>query len=756
MVGERALWILIAVVLLFFLPPLLGSTFFFRDLYLFFYGKRALLATTLRHGELPLWDPLSHGGQPLLGEIANSAAYPFNLLFLILPALTAFNVLIVLQFIFCAIAAYFLARALGLSMVAAFACGVVYTFCGYVLSCANLLVLMQAIPWAPALLGSVHLLATERRRQWLVVAAISGALSIVAGSFEMTAVGFALAIPWLLIVPSGLRPSRRIGLAIAVLALSIGLALVQVLPAYEVIHNSSRQQRLPYSVFVQWSVFPQRLPELIVPRFFGPTDTLARRDYWGGRYELGYPYIISIYFGVSALLLAITGAVSKRLPRSGRTILVLLAAAGFVFSLGGNLPFFHLLYEYVPLASMVRFPVKTLQFAIVPVALLAAAGVDSAVEMRRKLLVIASIVAGVLVLLAIAFVASGGFRDALTTGFFVEALPPASAKQLALSLVHAAVAATLFAGAVASKRELTIAALLVMDLAFAGSRVNAYAPHDLFQRPSLAITVRSIVAGGGKLYRTRDPFVMKMNVPTNEGVWLAWWELQLLSRYTGAAFGIPLVFDEDYDGLARYRVRRMTEAVDKLPWPNRLNVLSAAGASAIVTRDKIDLPGVEPVKILRSADGQPVFVYRNWASRPLRFAATSVVIRDDERAFDRLAVVPFDPNTVILSEGNPVSVAQPSPTRVATLERSANEWSVAVDAPSNGYVVFAETWDAGWRARVDGRDARLVRADVTFSAVAVPAGHHVVTKVYRPVLPLIGLIGSILTALVLAFWRVRP
>jgi hypothetical protein len=41
------------------------------------------------------------------------------------------------------------------------------------------------------------------------------------------------------------------------------------------------------------------------------------------------------------------------------------------------------------------------------------------------------------------------------------------------------------------------------------------------------------------------------------------------------------------------------------------------------------------------------------------------------------------------------------------------------------------------------------------SAVAVPAGHHIVTKTYRPRMPLIGLIASIATAFALVFWRVN-
>jgi len=167
-------------------------------------------------------------------------------------------------------------------------------------------------------------------------------------------------------------------------------------------------------------------------------------------------------------------------------------------------------------------------------------------------------------------------------------LPPASDAVLLRGLLHAAIASTLFTLALMSAREVVIAGVLLADLAYAGLRVNVYAPRELFATPPLATKVRAMLTDHGKLFRTPDPYVQKLNVPTNEGVWLAWWDIQLLSRYTAATFGIPLVFHEDYDGLALSRMRHLTEAVAKMAWPERLNVLSAAGATAIITPDAVE------------------------------------------------------------------------------------------------------------------------------------------------------------------------
>ncbi|HEX9161198.1 MAG TPA: hypothetical protein VF980_05785, partial [Thermoanaerobaculia bacterium] len=400
-----------------------------------------------------------------------------------------------------------------------------------------------------------------------------------------------------------------------------------------------------------------------------------------------------------------------------------------------------------------RFPVKSLELTLVPMALLAGSGVAAATAAARPLVIAAVVTAAALAVLAITFAMSDAFRATLTRAFFVESLPRASAMLLSQSFIHAAVASALFLLAIESRREFAIAALVLLDLAFAGWRVNPYAPRELFDTPPLAATIRSILTDHGKLYRTPDPYVQRLNVPANENVWLAWWDLQLLSRYTAATFGIPLVFHEDYDGLALLRMKRMTEGLSTMPWTRRLNVLSAAGATAIVTPDAIQSPLVDVVKTVRGASGAPLYVYRNRASRPARFAATSVVIRDDAQAFSRLSSLPFDANTVILSDGIAAAGQPRVPATVRIVGRTDNEWSAEVEAPCGGWVVFAETWFPGWRVRVDGAERPLVRADVAFSAVQVPAGHHIVTKTYRPILPLAGLAGSVLTALFLAFFR---
>jgi uncharacterized membrane protein YfhO len=69
--------------------------------------------------------------------------------------------------------------------------------------------------------------------------------------------------------------------------------------------------------------------------------------------------------------------------------------------------------------------------------------------------------------------------------------------------------------------------------------------------------------------------------------------------------------------------------------------------------------------------------------------------------------------------------------------------------------VVAQTYYHNWRASVDGRFVPLLRANYTFQAVEIPAGHHEVRLTYVDRLFQIGAIISSLAVMgcVFTLWR---
>jgi hypothetical protein len=57
---------------------------------------------------------------------------------------------------------------------------------------------------------------------------------------------------------------------------------------------------------------------------------------------------------------------------------------------------------------------------------------------------------------------------------------------------------------------------------------------------------------------------------------------------------------------------------------------------------------------------------------------------------------------------------------------------VEVEADSDAVLIYRDNMAPGWTARIDGQEAELLVVDRVNKAVAVPAGRHEVTFVYRP------------------------
>ncbi len=97
------------------------------------------------------------------------------------------------------------------------------------------------------------------------------------------------------------------------------------------------------------------------------------------------------------------------------------------------------------------------------------------------------------------------------------------------------------------------------------------------------------------------------------------------------------------------------------------------------------------------------------------------------------------------------------------ISRTLNSMDVSVNSPGDGWLVVAESWDAGWTAKVDGGPVPVLPGNYAFRTIRIPAGRHIIQLVYRPVGFLLGstmsgaTLGSLfIVAVVWRFKRRRP
>jgi hypothetical protein len=135
-----------------------------------------------------------------------------------------------------------------------------------------------------------------------------------------------------------------------------------------------------------------------------------------------------------------------------------------------------------------------------------------------------------------------------------------------------------------------------------------------------------------------------------------------------------------------------------------------------------------------------VKIYENLAKLPPAFVVHQArVVPDDQAALDILRSPDFDPaREVILSDGVPL-VSKAGESNVDLIAYDAEQIQLAVTLDAPGYLVLTDTYYPGWTAKVDGRAATILRADLYFRAIALEAGDHEVTFRFRPASVRIGL-----------------
>ena len=198
---HRAIVILLLVPLVVFgVAQLFGRVFLDGDNFLQNFPMRVLVGRSIRHGELPLWNPYLFSGTPLLGGFNAGAAYPATWLMAVLPIFTAWTLNLALAYDVALVGMYLFLRRQSISTTGAAFGAATFAFAGYMTAQIVHIDLIEGAAWLPWTLVAIHALtdrpgpatqaAGERSghrravRMWVALLAVSLGLSLLTGSAE--------------------------------------------------------------------------------------------------------------------------------------------------------------------------------------------------------------------------------------------------------------------------------------------------------------------------------------------------------------------------------------------------------------------------------------------------------------------------------------------------------------------------------------------------------------------------------------------
>jgi hypothetical protein len=679
----------------------------------------------ISRGRFPLWNPHSFTGAPFFANPQTALLFPLTALAYVLPAPLALSLIPILKLATAGLTMYWFLRVVSVGPPAAFVSALTFMLNG------SLIAWLQWTNSTPAIFLPLLLGLTERSRDTATLRPVALLAAVVA---LVVFAGYPPGLFMCLLAASAWALSRARGAAggagrfllryAGSIGLGLGLGAVQLLPFLEYMQESAVLAKR--ALWMPASSLPARsLVAFLMPYYYGsPTS----RDFWG-------PWNfneIAVSIGlVPWVVLPVALVVGWRDPRA-RFLAVMAAVVGTI------------LYGF-PGSDVVRAALPGVSFVIG--------------QRLAPLLVFAVVALSAVGLHALFGAVPGPARSVewLVKGMFVVMTGGALG-----SLVHDYAAFSREPMKVPVPLQyvwflllVTIATLLVVRRIRAGDAGrHAWLGLTLVQ----ALCLLPLASTYNPIVDARWLYPAPPSVP-------------YLQRESARDHGrvllqpnVPMLYGlfeaGGYDGMTPRRVEQIVgeggvlsmSASDSLPNDAvfAAPALDLLGVRRIAVRPDVVLRGE---RFVLEYAGQDARVYGNPQALPRVFLVPSARCVTDEDAIDLIwkRGVQFR-DEALLERCDAASPAGP-PGRVSRSEiRAYDADRVALHAVTDtaAYLVLTDTWFPGWRARIDGAETAVLRANHAFRAVRLEAGEHEIVFSYEPDSVRLGLWITLLAAAITA------
>lgn len=724
-----------------------GRTLFGRDITPFFYPMKHVLVESVRAGRIPWWNPGVVNGEPFFATLQPGVLYPGSLLLYALPLSVSFDWLLALHYPLAGAGLFLLLRRWGHSAGASWLGAAALMLGGYLVSLGNFPNNLQTVAWVPWLFwGWDRALARPTSARISAFAALC-AIAFLGGEPQMLAISLA----WLFLHGAlgvegrATRLARQsAGFAVAG-GIAVAAVAVQLVPFVEFVLHSVRTTSADMGYAASRALEPPGLLHLVLPpvldegvhgfttRFIAAVKT---------------PWVLSPYHGVVPVGLAILGAAFAGRRRA--LFWGLSGLFGVLVALGASSPVYRFLFDTLPLLRPFRYPEKFLLLPALAVAVLAAAGADTAIrgDGRRRAALLFGVLATMYGIAGLGVLAApDGLHticEALQRGIAACEDPALSAAlygPVALRLAVLAGLAAAVAG-IAGKGRLRpeaalglLSMLAVADLLAAHSAVNPSVESEIYERPAWPARALDTIGADRQAFRFRgSPHDAAMGS---------------MVRVRGAYELSNLYLDFE----------TMGPNVGQLDGWLHQDGLQGVELRSVALTNEAAITGwsEDPVNFLRAMNVR-------WYADPTMAADTLAGLRVVARhpdlplrlfevpeplpraylvdAFD-LSTGPADALQRSLAESFPLGARvvleeapQPAPTagggQLIAAEYGQNQVRIRVSTTGPMLLVLNDRWYPGWKARVNGVGVPVLRAGGVFRAVPVPGGDSEVEFRFLP------------------------
>lgn len=680
---------------------------------------------SLKNGQIPFWDPHNFSGNPLMANFQSAVFYPLNLIFFVLPLLPAWTIFIMSAPLLGALFMFLFLREIRLGKLASFFGGIVFAFSSYMVVWMEYGNIDNTVIWFPLGLFLTEKIVKNRKIKYNLLLVFVLLISLLAGYIQaFFYVCGTLFIYFLIRSFESHRFSLKdLIVFLVTLFFPLLLSLFQIIPTKELFDISTRSN---YSLSqIQNLLNPWWYSiTVVVPNFFG--NPAAQNHWFYGTYIERVSYI-----GIIPFVLAIYAFANfKRNIFS--LIFGILAIIAFVLSLDLLITKYFFLLPIPVISTAV--PTRILSIFQFSSAILAAIGLNDLIRRKNKsYLFLSTIIVGIILLSAWLF-ALIGYKF-----FAINAIDIAvSRKNLILpSVLFFSFIIFCFAYFV-KKFKLTLVLVVVVtlaDLFYFFNKITPFSPKEFVYPQTPVISYLKTNAQINRFWGYGSGYI-ESNFQTYDGTFspdgvdplhITRYARLLESAKTGRIAeelprpdaNVPPGYGQDDLKNNKYRQRLL----------DLLGIKYVLNKTQSKNSDYITFP--QNIYKLLYADGY-YQVYENKEVLPRFFLASNYIVETDkQKIIDKIFDQKFDLSKTIILEEKPVMKFGEDKNASVNLQNYRNNnVSFSISSKTNQILFLSDTDSPTWRARIDGKDVKLLRADYAFRAVSVPAGNHKVEFYY--------------------------
>ena len=705
------------------------------------YPWKFLSINVLKKGEIPLWNPYNFSGTPHLASIQSGTFYPINVLFFLLPFVTAWTIYIILQPILAGFFTYLFLREIKIDYKGSIFGGLIFSFSSFLVVWMQYGNIIHAALWLPLVmwLGLKNLQSQSIIKSILL--SFTLALSVFAGHFQVSIYLYGFSFLFLILTAFKFYRKNIISkllMLFGVYSFSILVAGVQIIPSIEIFINSSRTN-YTYDRLVEFLIPVYHLIGMLFPDFFG--NPVSRNYYLTGTYieRVSYLGIIPFFFAIYAIFV-----------KKNYYIWFFIVSAIGVFFITFDSFITKFLYSiYIPPIIATSVPTRIMFVFIFSLSVISAYGFSQFESIRKKLPLIKALLVMIFIVLSTWLFVY--FYPSIYSGISVENLSIAKRNLLVPSavLITALFSISIFY----SRKEklkinqkvflnglvILIFALTIFELYYFFQKFSPFSPAETIYPSNTAMEFIKEKQG---LYRSWGYGAANMvaNIHTYEKIYSTdGYDPFYIRRYGELTASTQ-------NGKIPENIKRANAALSNGYGEQNLKdnkyrqkMMNLMGIKYVLHKKDIDNHAFDKTfdeniyKLVWFGNGLQIYENKNVLTRAF-LVSDYEVIESDEEIINRLYENDFDISKTMILEKDPQAnlTSGDGNGTVNITKYSENEVIISVISEKEALLFLSDNYFPEWNAYIDGNKTEVYRANYTFRAVFTPKGEHEIVFRYEP------------------------